>query len=291
MIPLVDTHCHLLPGLDDGPCTTEEAVAMCRIAWDEGTRVIAATAHVSQRWPDVTPGRIRAATEQLISRLGEVGLPLTVFPAAEVMVRPDLEESWVRGELLSVAGRGAYLLIELPPGLFLDLRDIVRRLGKLGICPILAHPERHPELLYDAGMIEELIHLGCLVQVSSGSITGSQRWEESCALKRWVQRGIVHLIGSDGHSPISRPPRMAEAYRRIALWAGTGAADRICSTSGLTVLQGLPLRIVEPRPPRKKTWFFRFDKSSRLQRARYRIPGRKPLPHGSMVVLNTECKD
>jgi protein-tyrosine phosphatase len=260
MIPLVDVHCHLLAGLDDGPRTLEEAVAMCRRAWAEGTRAIAATAHMNEQWPGVTPDRIRAATRRLALRLDQIGLPLTVFPAAEVMVRPHLEASWERGELMSMADRGAYLLIELPTGAYVDLRPVVCRLSESGIRPILAHPERRPELLYDVGLIEELIRLGCLVQVSSDSITGPRGREESHALKRWVRRGVVHLIGSDGHSPESRPPGIAQAYRRIAAWAGVRVADRICSVHGLAVFQGLPLRPPQPRPPARWRWPFRLGK-------------------------------
>ena len=258
MIPLVDTHCHVLAGLDDGPCTTGDAVQMCRLAWQEGTRVIAATAHIAEQWPHVTPDRIRTATKRLIAQLEKRDLPMTIYPSAEVRVQPDLDAIWSRGELLSMADRGTYLLLELPTGVFLDLREIVRRFGELGIRPILAHPERHPELLHDAGVIEELIRLGCLVQVSSSSITDPLRPEDSRALRRWVRRGIVHLIGSDGHSPDSRPPCMAKAYQQIALWAGAGAADRICSINGLAVLEGLPIRVPMPAPARKKRWFPRF---------------------------------
>lgn len=257
MIPLVDTHCHLLAGLDDGPRTVDEAVEMCRIAWEGGIRIVAATAHLGERWPDVTPSRIRTATRQLASRLKEIDLPLTVHPCAEVAVRPDLQAAWEQGELLSVSDRGAYLLLELPASSFVDLRHTICHFTKLGVRPILAHPERHPELLYDTGVAQQLIELGCLVQVSSDGVTDPPRREDSRMLKRWVRQGMIHLVGSDGHSPRSRQPRMAEAYRQIARWAGTGAANRICITNGLAVLQGLPLRAPKPGPP-KKGWFGRF---------------------------------
>src|SRR5581483_6286232 len=129
MLPLADLHCHLLAGLDDGPRAEDDALAMCRLAYAEGTRLVAATAHQNERWPAVTPAVIRRATERLAGSLRAAGVPLTVFPCAEVMVRPDIEEAWRRGDLLSVADRGQYLLVEMPDGLFVDLRETVRRLG------------------------------------------------------------------------------------------------------------------------------------------------------------------
>src|SRR5262249_5721229 len=201
MIPLVDIHCHLLAGLDDGPRTEEDALAMCRIAYEDGTRLAAAMAHQNEHWPAVTPERIRVAAGHLTQGLREAGVPLTVFPCAEVMVHPELESSWRAEEILSVADRRQYLLIGMPNGIFVDLRHTCAQLWQAGVRPILAHPERHAELLYEDGLIEDLIQAGCLVQVSARSITHPRSGYDARALKSWLRRGIVHLLGSDGHSP------------------------------------------------------------------------------------------
>jgi protein-tyrosine phosphatase len=253
MLPLVDTHCHLLAGLDDGPRSEEDALAMCRIAYAEGTRLVCALAHQNERYADVTPDRIRDATRRLAERLRADGLGLTVFPCAEVMVWPDLEAAWAEGKLLSVADTKKYLLIELPHGLFVDLTGLVRRLVEAGVRPILAHPERQPEFLDEPGRIEALVEAGALVQVSAGSVTEPPGWFDGGKLKDWFRRGLVHLLGSDGHSPRRRPPRMAAAYERVVKWAGQGVADRVCGTNGVAVVQGLPLRVAPPLP-RRRWW-------------------------------------
>jgi protein-tyrosine phosphatase len=254
MIPLVDTHCHLLAGLDDGPRTWDDALAMCRIAQREGTQLIAATAHQNERWSEVTPERIRAATAHLAGLLQGAGIPLTVLPSAEVTAHADMDTAWEQGRLLSVGDRKRYLLVEMPGRLVVDLLPTVERLGERGVRVILAHPERYPEWLHEAGPLEELIRAGCLVQVSSGSVTEPRTPADRRALRSWFRRGCVHLLGSDGHSPRRRTPRMAEAYEQIGRWVGTAAADRICGTNGVMVLQGLPLRVGEPRP--KRAWWF-----------------------------------
>lgn len=248
MIPLVDVHCHLLAGLDDGPRTDEEAVEMCRLAYAEGIRMAAATAHQNERYEAVTPARICEASSKLSRQLQEARIGLTVFPTAEVMVQPEVATLWSKGDLLSVADRKQYLLLEMPHGLFVDLRDIVVKLREAGVRIILAHPERHPELLHETGRLDQLIAAGCLVQVSSGSITNPKSRQEGRALKSWFTRGVVHLLGSDGHRPMPRPPRMADAYRQIVHWAGSAMADRVCSTNGIAVLQGLPFRVPAPLP-------------------------------------------
>jgi protein-tyrosine phosphatase len=257
MIPLVDTHCHLLAGLDDGPRTEAEALEMCRLAYADGIRTVIALAHQNERWAAVTPQRIREACARLAEALRTAGTPLTVYPGAEVMVHPDVESAWRGGELLSAADRGTHLLLEMPHGLFVDLTETVVSLCQAGVRPILAHPERHPELLHEPEQIETLIRAGCLVQVSSASVTEPPTRRDERALKDWFRRGIVHLLGSDGHSPRRRSPRLAEAYRRIVSWAGSRVADRVCSTNGVAVCHGLPLHLPEPRA-RARWWSLRF---------------------------------
>ena len=140
--------------------------------------------------------------------------------------------------------------------MYLDVRPLVRNLVAAGVRPILAHPERTPELLHDPGRVEALIGLGALVQVSTGSVTEPADARAERALKDWLRRGVVHLIGSDGHSPTRRPPRLAAAAARIRRWAGDRVADRVCGAHGTAVLQGLPVRVPPPAPPRRG-WFAR----------------------------------
>jgi protein-tyrosine phosphatase len=264
MIPLVDTHCHLLAGLDDGPPTADDALAMCEIAYEDGVRMTAALAHQNDHYPAVTPDRIRTAAHELAQSLAARDLPLMTFACAEVMAHPELESSWRRGALLSMADRNQYLLLEQPHQMFVDLANAIDGLRRAGVRPILAHAERSPELLHTPGLIEEWIAAGCLVQVSSSSVTQPASVHDTRALKGWFRRGIVHVLGSDGHSPTRRPPGIAAAYHEICRWAGHLVADRVCSTNGMAILNGLPLRVPRPQavgsiwvPRFWRTWWSR----------------------------------
>lgn len=253
-MPLVDMHVHLLAGLDDGPRVPADALAMCRTAEAEGVRYAAALAHQNEAWPDVTPEGIRAACTALADSLRRENIGLSVSPCAEVMARIDLADAWSAGELLSVGDRREFLLVEMPHELFVDLRHSVEELNQLGVRTILAHPERTPELLHDPGRVEALIELGCLVQISAKSVTEPASGSDERALKDWVKRGVVHLIGSDGHSTNRRPPLLAAAVQKLARWAGGPAADRIGSVHGLAVLNGLPLKVAAPQAPSRRWW-------------------------------------
>jgi protein-tyrosine phosphatase len=256
MVPLVDIHCHLLAGLDDGPRTMDAALDMCALAYAEGVRLMAATAHQNPRWAGVTPDRIRSATTLLREALAERGCAMSVFPCAEVMAQPETVEDWETHKLLSVADGGRYMLLEMPHGVFVDLLPMVRRLRALDVRPILAHPEREVTFLHEPGRIEEMIEAGALVQVSSASITDPKNEEDRRALQSWFKRGIVHLLGSDGHSPTRRPPLMAAAFQQVTGWVGPAQADRIGSSNGLAVAHGLPLRISRPQAKATASWWF-----------------------------------
>ena len=250
--PRADLHVHLLAGLDDGPRTWDDALAMCRIAVAEGVTHSVALAHQSERW-NLSPDTIREAVVELRQRLIAEMIPLEVFPAAEVMAAPDLADACAANHVLSVGDHGQFLLVEMPHQLFVDLRPVVRRLAVRGVRIILAHPERHAELLHEPGLLEELIRLGCLVQVSSASLTAPANTANEKALKAWVRRGCVHLLGSDGHSPRSRKPLMAAAADLIRAWAGAAAAERICGATGRAILRGEPVQA--PTPTSARRWW------------------------------------
>lgn len=250
MPPLADTHCHLLAGLDDGPRTPEDAIAMCKKAYAQGVRYSVALAHQNDEYPLNTPDRIREAFGRLEADLRAADLPYNVVVCSEVMVSPDMLDAYDRGELLTVGGHGKYILLEMPHGLCVELGWIVERFVAKGVRPILAHAERSPELLEDTEAVEKLIRQGCIIQVSTRSITHPSSSSEARTLKDWFRRGVAHVLGSDGHSLRRRPPDMADAYRVVRGWAGQPTADRVASIFGLAVLHGLPLKLPAVEPPR-----------------------------------------
>lgn len=220
------------------------------MAWLDGTRAIAGLAHQNEAWPANSPDRIRESIASLNSRLAELDISLTVHPTGEVMVRPELPEDWEQGQLLTVADGDKYILLEMPNGLFVDIGHLIHYFVRAGVRPILAHPERNPELLEQNGIMESWIESGCLMQVNSGSIVDLRAAGQRKALRRWFERGMVHLLGSDGHSTRNRKPVMAEAVDRLRNWVGEDSARRIAISNGMAVLKGRPIVVPRPAPPR-----------------------------------------
>jgi protein-tyrosine phosphatase len=255
MTPLADTHVHLLAGRDDGPETLDEAVAMCRMLVSEGARHATALAHQNESYPENMAAQLRVAAAELTAQLAARQIPLTLYPTGEVMLAASTVQDWQSGQLLSVGDRGQWLLVEMPHGMFVDLLPIAEALRPSGIRPIVAHAERYPELLDDPGLTAEWIKAGCLIQVTSRALAEPWEPEMEHALKRWVTGGFVHLMGSDGHGIDRRRPLLAAGFNRLASWVGRAAAERIAGLWGIAVLQGLPVNVPEPKPPR--TWFTR----------------------------------
>jgi protein-tyrosine phosphatase len=255
MAPLADTHVHLLAGRDDGPRTADEAVAMCRMLVAEGARSATALAHQNASYPDNTPDALRAAAADLVTSLKDAGVPLAVYPSAEILLTEHLVSDWTAGRTLSMGDRRKWLLVEMPHGQFVDLRPLAAELKPLGVRIVLAHAERYDPLLDDPALAELFIAAGCLLQVTADALADPPPGHEP-VLKRWAKSGMIHLLGSDGHNLDRRPPRLRAGHRVLAKWIGAGPADVIAALRGSAVLQGLTVNVPVPRRP-KASWFTR----------------------------------
>lgn len=256
MLPLADTHVHLLAGLDDGPPRPDVALAMCRMLVGEGAGHATALAHQNPDYPRNNAARLRAAAATLAADLAEKEIPLHVYPTGEVMLGPTVVDDYKDGRLLTVGDRGQWLLVEMPHGQFLDILPIAEAFRPLGVRLIVAHAERYPDLLDDPGLTAEWIAAGCLIQVTARALAEPCDGGFERALKRWVTGGFVHVIGSDGHGIDRRRPVMAAGFERLVDWVGMKAAERIACLWGVAVLQGLPVEVPPPKPP-SRSWFSR----------------------------------
>jgi protein-tyrosine phosphatase len=231
--PLTDIHCHLLPGLDDGPASWDETLAMAEMAAADGIETIVATPHQLGAYPENSPERIRAETARLQSLLDERGIALRVLPGADVRVEPDLPAKIRRGEVLTLADRGRHVLLELPHEVYFPLERLLAELRDAGLVAILSHPERNDGVLRRPGVLRPLVAAGCLVQVTAASLTGLfgfrvQRLAESLVLK-----GLVHCVSSDAHGTRGRTPLLGRAMVRVAQLIGRPAAvDLFCRNPG-----------------------------------------------------------
>jgi protein-tyrosine phosphatase len=239
---MIDLHAHILPGLDDGPRTVEDSLAMARIASAGGTRAIAATPHVDHYF-GLEPSGFAAARAALAARLAEEGIELELLAGGEIAPERlvDLDEEALHTLTL---GGGPYVLLECPlspggGGLDLMVADLRRR----GFGVLLGHPERSPALIRDPGRLAALTKLGALGQVTAGSLAGDFGQTVQRAAFTMLEQGLVHVLASDAHDPVRRSPDLRRGVIDDAqhTWMASEAPAAIVAGDDLP-----------PRPPLPK---------------------------------------
>jgi protein-tyrosine phosphatase len=239
---LIELHFHCLPGLDDGPLGWDEAVALCRAAARDGSTIIVATPHVL-RYPWVNDDA--AVRDQRILKLNTLlgGQP-KVLAGCEYLFSSDALELWDRGTAGPLTGlnRTDYLLTEFPWGI--DVQNVSRFLYEfslIGVTLVIAHPERQRDFIRDPGILALLVKRGAIAQLTAGSFLGDFGDLPRNASFEFVERGLVHLVASDAHSLLSRPPRLAAARDLFEARWGREVAAGIFEKNPEAVLKGKPV--------------------------------------------------
>lgn len=243
MIPgMIDLHSHVLPGIDDGADSLDEAVEMCRLAAQDGCTGIVATPHVRHgRWWNGERQGLEKLHAELRQRLG--GAP-ELYLGSEIAVHSDsVEEIYLlpQGELVTLAG-SRYLLLELDwHGLGPNVLDVIYELKIKGLFPIIAHPERVRWLAAEPPLIEEMVTRGAYLQVTAMSLTGDLGPEIKALSKDLLQADLLHFVASDMHDTRIRRPGLGLAYRQVVADFGRDTAERIFLRNPRAVVDDQPL--------------------------------------------------
>lgn len=228
-----DLHCHCLHGLDDGPATLEESVALCRALVADGIRTVVATPHQFGRYENANPGNlIRRKVAALQGVLDDRDIELRVLPGADVRVDERVLSGLVDGSVVSIGDGKQAVLLEIPHTTFIDPLGLIQMLRERGIVGVVTHPERQPQFARDPERYaKRWTEVGGILQVTAGSVTGefgatAERiaWQLLTIFTRNV------FVASDAHDTVRRPPRMAQATQLIERKLGTAAAKHVVET-------------------------------------------------------------
>jgi protein-tyrosine phosphatase len=236
---MIDLHCHLLPGVDDGAADLGTALAMARIAVDDGIKVIACTPHIYPGMYDNDGPAIRRAVAELQTRLEEADIPLRLTLGADAHIAPDLVAGLRAGRVPTLHD-GRYFLLEPPHHVAPPrLADTVFDLLAAGYVPVITHPERLSWIEDHYETFVELARKGAWLQVTAGSLTGrfgkaARYWAE-----RLLDEGWVHILATDSHGVDRRPPLLAEGQRVAERWLGAGEALHLVETRPQGILDNL----------------------------------------------------
>lgn len=238
---MIDLHSHILPAIDDGASDLEESIAMARVAAGDGITCMACTPHIVPGLYENCARSIRAAVGVLQQTLRERGIRLKLVVGADVRIAPDLAASLGTGRVPTLNGT-RYFLFEpthnvLPP----RIEALTVQLMDAGYVPILTHPERLRWIGQHYDTVERLNALGCLLQVTAGSVVGAFGKTARYYADRLLDEGRVDILASDAHDTRHRPPVLSEAFRIVAERIGDAEAKAMVSTRPATILADRPL--------------------------------------------------
>jgi len=256
---MVDLHCHILPGLDDGAKTIEESLAMAEDAISDGITHVVATPHANSNYAFEFI-RVRAARKELSERLEG---RLTLGTGCDFHLSPENLSAIRRDAAPFCINQKDYLLVELnefsiPPSTDQTLHE----LQLAGIHPIVTHPERNGLLRAQPERLRKWVELGCYAQVTAGSLTGVFGIGSQQDAWTWIENGLIHFVSSDAHNTARRPLKLRFAYQAIAEQFGEEKARALLLENPLAAFEGRPLPYVPEllsipeRYKRKRFLFF-----------------------------------
>ena len=231
---MIDLHCHPLPGIDDGPASIEASLAMLRRAGAAGIRTMVATPHVSAEYPRTRAEGVIAGLQSLQAQADAAGIAVRLVAGAELelMQRELLHSDELPGLRL---GDGPYTLVELPFAATAQFAETL--LGMHGdVQPVvLAHPERCRAFHDDPDLLGRLVGQGMLTQVTAASVAGSFGSTVQRCVCRMLEQGLVHVVASDAHDAVDRPPLMREPLEQAGLG---GLVAMLCDEGPAAILAG-----------------------------------------------------
>ena len=256
---LVDIHCHILPGIDDGSKDWETSIKLARDAVKDGVTHAVCTPHtLNGKYINHKKDVIRL-TENFQDMLDEAKIPLTVFPGQEVRISGDLPEALDNDDILFLDEDGQYMLLEFPSD---DVptyaKDMIFNIQQRGITPIVVHPERNSRILKEPHILQELIEQGCLVQITASSYVGTFGKEIEKMSKQFIEAGQCACFASDAHDLPKRQYEYSAALKKLGEEFGEERGNEF-KNNARAIVNGDNVQL-NWRPLKKRKNIFRFFK-------------------------------
>lgn len=237
----VDTHCHCLPGLDDGPEDMVTALDLCTNLVQQGFTHVIATPHQLGYFEADTPiVKVQAAYDSLKVALTDEQVPLTILLGAEIRIDERIPTLLAQGEILTL-GSSPYVLLEWPFETFFFPGGLFDTLRQNDYRPVIAHPERNQILSANPTGIMSWLEYEPIFQITAGSLTG--RFGRSAAKAAWalLELPVTCLVATDAHDTNRRAPGFVDAFGQIVRKLGVAKAQEVCIQRPLEILESIPI--------------------------------------------------
>lgn len=255
---MVDLHCHILPGLDDGATDMGEALAMAETAIEDGVTHVVATPHSSSEYTFNYP-RVRQLRDQLQAKLGD---RLTLATGCDFHLNLENMDALRADAPRFCINQKKYLLVEfseysIPP----TTPHTLHEMQLMGLRPIVTHPERNAILQTQTRQLAAWVQLGCFLQVTASALTGGFGPKSLEDALRWIDAGLVHFVSSDAHHTRWRPLRLLPAYEVVRQRCGDEKAKALFVDNPMAAFEGrdlphIPEVVPEEKPIRRKKFIF-----------------------------------
>ena len=245
---MIDLHCHILPGVDDGAKSLEESLLMARRAVEDGIHTIVATPHTLNGIYINSARKVTPKVASLQETLSKNHIKLQLYVGADVHLYPHMLELIESGDAGTINNARKYILLEFPSQVVPPkVKDEIFSLKLNGITPIISHLERNPVIQHNIDILYEFIRMGALCQVTAMSITGDFGGIAMQCAERLLRHRMVHVIASDAHSSESRPPVLSQAVEAAAeILENYDDAERMVTEVPAAILSGNMPEIPEP---------------------------------------------
>ncbi|PLT31774.1 tyrosine-protein phosphatase [Peribacillus deserti] len=255
---MIDIHCHILPGVDDGPESNYKSIDLARLAVEQGIHTIVATPHHIPGSYSNTREEILRKVDNFNEQLKSEKVPLTVLPGQETRISGTLIEELDQGDILTLNDKLSSMLIEFPKDhvpkytekLFYDLQ-------LKGISPIIVHPEQNLEILEDPEVLYQLIKKGAYAQVDAESVAGKLGRTAKRFTHDLIKAKQVQFIGSNARDMTKRSFKMNLALKEIKKSFGNETINMFM-VNAEKVIKGEPVFKEEPDRLKKVKKFVLF---------------------------------
>lgn len=252
---MIDIHCHILPGLDDGSKDIDQSIEMVMQAEAQGIRSIIATPHHANELYRNESEQVLPMLERLNEALEQRNLSPRILPGQEIRVYGEILNDYRQGRLLTLAG-SRYLLLELPTmQIPVQVLNLIDQLRMLGVIPIIAHPERNFAIFQNPNRLSELVERGALSQLTAHSIAGKRGKKLQDFCLDLCKQQLIHFIASDAHNVSNRGFILREAYEAVNRTLGNEYRNYYLENSEKLV-DDLPIEKLILEKPKKKFFFF-----------------------------------
>lgn len=256
---MVDLHCHILPGIDDGSANMEESIAMAESAIADGITHVVATPHSSSQY-HFDFAQVRELRDELQNKIGD---KLKIATGCDFHLNPENLSSLRSDAWPYCINQHNFLLLEfnefsIPPSIDQTLHAI----QLAGVQPIITHPERNGILRAHPERLKKWVRQGCFAQVTGGALTGGFGPSAQQDALRWIGQGLIHFVASDAHNTRNRPLRLQSAYNVVVDRFGQEKAHALFQDNPLAAFEGRELPHVPeledeiPTRRRKRFLFF-----------------------------------